>query len=90
MFWGPGGPEESNGTPHLGFGATPRIPQGGRLSNLKYNKNERPKRTCPHFLRKWLELFHSFRYYLIVLCVLEVIMTFGSTPTPMGASPSHF
>ena len=28
-FLGPGGQAESNGTPHLGFGPSPTIPQGG-------------------------------------------------------------
>ena len=38
-FLGPGGQAGSDGTPHLGFGSSPTIPQGGgRCSNIYKDK----------------------------------------------------
>ena len=37
-FLDPGGQAGSDGTPHLGFGSSPRIPQGGRCLNIYKDK----------------------------------------------------
>ena len=60
------------------------------MTNLKYNKNERPKWTCDTFLRKRLNRYGNFWYQIESMNVLHVIMFSDFAFTSRGPCPSSF
>ena len=57
---------------------------------LRYNKNERPKRTCHSFLKKWLNTIENSWCQIQSMNVLRVIYGLDFAYSPRGLCPNHF